>query len=159
MVQPLYLYEELRGLVEVLNREGIPYAVCDGIAVAFYGYVRTTGDIDVLVRPEDVERIATVIRERGFVFDAGRIPFDVGGPRQRAIHRISKIVDDEILTLDLLLVDEVYRSIWDSREAAEWQGRPISVVSLDGLLEMKRIAGRNKDLLDIDELTKGTGPQ
>jgi hypothetical protein len=159
MIQPLYLYEEFRGLIEILNREGIPYAVCGGIAVAFYGYVRTTEDIDILVRQEDVERISTLIRERGFVLDAGRIPFDVGGPRQREIHRISKIVDDEVLTLDLLVVNDVYRSIWDSREAGEWQDRPISVVSLEGLLEMKRISGRNKDLLDIEELTRGTGPK
>ncbi len=82
-----------------------------------------------------------------------------GGPRQREIHRISKIIADEVLTLDLLLVDDVYRSIWDHREAGEWQDRPISVVSLEGLLEMKRISGRNKDLLDINELTKGTGAE
>ncbi len=72
MIQPLYLYEEFRGLIEILNREGIPYAVCGGIAVAFYGYVRTTEDIDILVRKEDVERISTVIQERGFTFDARR---------------------------------------------------------------------------------------
>ncbi len=28
-------------------------------------------------------------------------------------------------------------------------------MGVDGLLEMKRISGRNKDLIDIDELTKG----
>jgi hypothetical protein len=155
MVQPLYLYEELRGLIDILNRERIPYALCGGIAVAIYGFVRATQDIDILVRKEDVQRISTAIEEQGFIFDAGRIPFNVGGPNQREIHRISKIIDDEVLTLDLLLVDDVYQSIWDNRKTGEWQGRPISVVSLDGLLEMKRISGRNKDLLDIDELTKG----
>jgi hypothetical protein len=154
VIQPLYFYEELRGLIDVLNREEIPYAVCGGIAVAIYGYSRTTKDIDLLVREEDVERISEAVKEQGFVFDAGRIPFDVGGPKQREIHRISKIIGEEVLTLDLLIVDQVYQGIWDDRE---WQGRRIHVVSFDGLLEMKRIAGRGKDLVDIEELTKGTG--
>jgi hypothetical protein len=155
MIEPFDLYDEFWGLIDILNREKIPYAVCGGIAVAIYGYVRATQDIDILVLKDDVERISTAIREQDFIFDAGRIPFNVGGPEQREIHRISKIVDDEVLTLDLLLVDDVYQSIWDNREAAEWQGQMINVVPLDGLLEMKRIAGRNKDLLDIDELTEG----
>lgn len=156
MSQPLYFYDEFRGIVDILNREGIPYAVCGGIAVAFYGFVRTTKDIDILVRKEDLARIAEVVKEQGFVFDAGRIPFDVGKPNQREIHRISKAVGDEILTLDLLLVDEIYQSVWEDRQVAEWQGRRVHVVSLDGLLTMKRLAGRGKDLIDIDELTDGT---
>ncbi len=154
MIQPRYFYEELRGIVDILNRDGIPYAVCGGIAVAFYGYVRATRDIDILVREKDIERICAAVREQGFVFDAGRIPFSTGKPEEREIHRISKIIEDEVLTLDLLIVDEVYQEIWDGREAGEWQNRRIDVVSLGGLLEMKRIAGRNKDRLDIDELTK-----
>ena len=158
-IQPLYFYDELRGLIDLLNQEGIPYAVCGGIAVAFYGYVRTTRDIDILVREKDVERIAGAVKERGFVFDAGRIPFDVGTPDEREIHRISKIIDEDTLTLDLLIVDEIYQAAWDQREIGEWQGRRVEVVSLQGLLEMKRIAGRTKDLLDIEELTKRTGDQ
>ncbi len=159
MIQPLYLYDELRGLIEILNRERIPYAVCGGVAVAFYGYVRTTQDIDILVRKEDVERISTAVREQDFVVDAGRIPFNVGAPEQREIHRISKIIDDQILTLVLLLVDVALHSIWDGREVGAWQDQTINVVSLEGLLAMKRIAGRSKDLLDIEELTKGRGSE
>ncbi len=157
MIQPLYFYDELKGLIDILNREEIPYAVCGGIAVAIYGYSRTTKDIDILVREQDIEKISRAVKEQGFVFDAGRIPFDVGGPAQREIHRISKIIDEEVLTLDLLIVDELYQGIWDDREVGEWQGRWITVVSLAGLLEMKRIAGRGKDLVDIEELTRKTG--
>ncbi len=155
IVQPLFFYDELRALIDILNREGIPYAVCGGIAVALYGYVRTTKDIDILVQEEDIVRIAAAVKDQGFVFDAGRIPFDAGGPAEREIHRISKIIDGETLTLDLLIVDEVYQAIWEDREVGDWQGRQINVVSLEGLLRMKEIAGRSKDLLDIEELTKG----
>ncbi len=147
-------YDEFKALIDVLNREGIDYAVCGGVAVAFHGYPRLTDDIDILVQEEDLARIAEIVKEVGFVFDAGRIPFDVGKPNQREIQRISKIVGNDALTLDLLIVESVYQSVWDNRGSFSWEGRQLGLVSLDGLLEMKHIAGRNKDLLDIDELTR-----
>ncbi len=146
-------YDEFKALIDVLNREGIDYAVCGGIAVTFHGYPRLTDDIDILVQEKDLARISEIVKEVGFVFDAGRIPFDVGKPNQREIQRISKILGEDVLTLDLLIVESVYESVWHERDTYSWQDRDVGMVSLDGLLRMKRLAGRNKDLLDIDELT------
>jgi Aminoglycoside-2''-adenylyltransferase len=147
-------YDEFKALIDLLNREGVDYAVCGGVAVAFHGYPRLTDDIDILVQEQDLARISEIVKEVDFVFDAGRIPFDVGRPNQREIQRISKILGEDVLTLDLLIVESVYQSVWDNRGKLSWEGRQLGLVSLDGLLEMKHIAGRNKDLLDIDELTK-----
>ena len=147
-------YDEFKALIDVLNREGIDYAVCGGVAVAFHGYPRLTDDIDILVREQDLARISEIVKEVGFIFDAGRIRFDVGKPNEREIQRISKIVGEDVLTLDLLIVESVYQSVWNDRGRFSWKGRQLGMVSLDGLLEMKHIAGRNKDLLDIDELIK-----
>jgi len=44
------LIAEFGALIDVLNREGIEYAVCGGIAVSIHGYVRATTDIDILIR-------------------------------------------------------------------------------------------------------------
>jgi predicted nucleotidyltransferase len=148
------LYEELKAVIDRLNRERIDYAVCGGIAVALHGYLRFTQDLDILVQKEDVDRISRAVRDLGFLFDAGRIPFNVGGPNQREIHRISKIEEEEVLTLDLLLVGSVYEEVWAGRRSFDWEGRELKIVALDGLLEMKRMAGRDKDLLDIKELTR-----
>lgn len=146
-------YDEFKALIDLLSREGIDYAVCGGVAVAFHGYPRLTKDIDILVQEKDLARISELLKEVDFVFDAGRIPFDVGKPNQREIQRLSKIIGEDVLTLDLLIVESAYQSVWDNRGRFFWQGREVGMVSLDGLLEMKRIAGRNKDLHDIDELT------
>ncbi len=147
-------YDEFEALIDVLNREEIDYAVCGGVAVTFHGYTRLTDDIDILVQEGDLDRISKIVKEVGFLFDAGRIPFDIGKPNQREIQRISKIIGEDVLTLDLLIVDSVYESVWDNRGSFSWKGRQLGLVSLDGLLEMKQVAGRNKDLLDIDELTR-----
>ena len=47
------------------------------------------------------------------------------------------------------------QDVWDDREAYDVEGVPIEVVSRDGLLRMKRIAGRRQDLSDIEHLELG----
>lgn len=41
---------------------------------------------------------------------------------------------------------------WQKRQWFDWDGLPICVVSLEGLVEMKRAAGRDVDLMDIKNL-------
>jgi hypothetical protein len=147
------LYEELVNIIDSLDSDGIDYAICGGIAVALHGYPRFTRDIDLLIRLEDVGRVEDALESRGFLFRAGRVPFDVGGPKEREIYRISRIDEQgDTLTVDLLVVNELTQDVWETRELYEWRGREISVVSAQGLAKMKRLAGRDQDLLDLKKL-------
>ena len=56
------LVAELRAVARTLEEAGVPYAVCGGLAVTLHGATRATKDIDLLVREEDVERIADLER-------------------------------------------------------------------------------------------------
>jgi hypothetical protein len=149
------LHAELGLLVDVLTDEGIEYALCGGLALAVHGFARATQDIDLLVRPEDAERIAATVEKLGFVLDAGELPFGAGGPHERRVRRISKTEGDEGLTLDLVLLREWLEPVWTSREALQWEGRRLQVVSREGLLAMKRVAARPQDLADIARLEGG----
>jgi len=146
------LYDELVGVLQRLDEQRIDYAICGGIAVALHGYARFTKDIDLVILAEDTERVADALRPQGFVFPAGPIPFDAGGPNERQIYRVSKLEDSDTLTIDLLLVNETLRDVWDQRLLFDWQGRQISVVSAQGLAKMKRLEGRDQDLLDLKML-------
>ena len=68
------------------------------------------------------------------------------------IVRVSKIVGRELLTLDLMLVGEEVQLAWDDRAVVDYAGRRISVVSRTGLKLLKQLAGRRKDLLDLEQL-------
>ena len=57
------------------------------------------------------------------------------------------------MTLELVLLPSWLEGAWRTREAVEWEGRTITVVSREGLLAMKRAAGRPQDLADIAKLT------
>jgi len=152
MADVMDLREELLALVDCLAKAGVEYAVCGGVALAIHGYPRFTKDIDILIRREDVDRVAKVVASVGYVLDAGTVPFDASGARAREVRRISKAEGAAVLTLDLLLVSPVLENAWQGRGIYEWEGRRIHVVSREGLAEMKRLAGREQDLLDAKRL-------
>ena len=68
------------------------------------------------------------------------------------ISRVSKVIGNDILALDLLLVGPDIQTVWESRLVAEFNGRQISVVSRDGLRTLKLISGRKQDLIDLEQL-------
>lgn len=146
------LYEEFLGLIDVLEKHKIDYAVCGGVAVAIHGYPRFTKDIDILIRKQDLDRVLEVIKERKFTVQSGKIPFGVGGPDEREVYRVLRIDGRDVLVLDLMVVSKGLRPVWNDRELAVWRGKRLKIVSPEGLARMKRVAGRPKDLLDIEQL-------
>lgn len=141
------LYDELRGLVAALEQQHVEYAICGGVALALHGHPRFTKDIDLLILPEERDRVLQIAAQQGFLDPAGRILFENG-----EVYRTSKIVGTNILTLDLLFVNTALEDVWDSREVYCWKGLDVQVVSAPGLVKMKRLAGREQDLLDVKKL-------
>ena len=146
------LKQELLGVVRALNDSGVPYALCGGMAVVLHGYPRLTRDIDLLIRPGDLAAAREALAATGFTVLGGMIPFDTGGPHEREVFRISKAIGTELLTVDLLLLPAFLKEVWQSRETYELENVPVDVVDREGLITMKRLAGRPQDLSDIANL-------
>ena len=146
------LKAELLSVTQALNQAAVPYALCSGMAVVLHGFPRLTRDIDLLIHPDDLQRAKDVLQQVGFTIPDGTIPFDVGKECERSVFRVSKRIDQELLTLDLLVVPRFLQDVWHDREVYDVEGVPIQVVSREGLLKMKRIAGRPQDLSDVDNL-------
>jgi hypothetical protein len=146
------LLGDLDGVLDALEAAGVDYALCGGLAVALHGHVRATRDIDVMVRREDFGAARAALRGRGFTLDAGPIPFGAGTEREREVRRVSKIVDGALTTVDFLVVTPVLERAWQTRAAYPWRGRHVTAVSIEGLTEMKRMAGRKQDLADLEHL-------
>lgn len=144
------LLTELALITTSLEENEIEYAVCGGLALTILGFPRATFDIDILIRNESLEDSFALAKQFGFDIHGLDMSF-----KERAveIRRVSKIDDDgEVLSLDFLLVTPFIEDVWDDRITVEWQGRPMSIVSREGLVKMKKLAGRHKDLIDIDRI-------
>ncbi len=148
----LDLVAELLAVARALVGSNLPYAVCGGVAVTIHGAVRSTKDIDLLVRREDREAVLAKVAELGFELAALPMVFGAGTPAAREVQRVSKLRSGMLLTLDLLLVDPIYADVWERRECVAWEGTSLWVVSREGLVQMKRLAGRLQDLADIEKL-------
>lgn len=143
------LAEELRLLVGEFNDREIEFALCGGLAVAAHGFARATQDIDFLIREESLEKAYAAAASVGFDIRGLDISF-----KERAveIRRVSKIVGEDVISLDLLLVTPFVEDVWQGREVKEFEGEVITLVSRDGLIKMKKLAGRSQDLTDIERL-------
>jgi len=114
---------------EELERLGIPHAFAGGLAVGAHGYVRSTGDVDVLVGEEAFEEHAA-----GIVTFRPGVPIHVRG-----------------VSVDYLTVSELGEHVRAALEAPDVsEGLP--VVPLPVLLYMKLVAYRMRDRADVTEL-------
>jgi len=147
-----------------LNRRGVRYLLIGGHAVAAHGYPRATQDIDLVVAldPENSRTAIVALQSLGYRPLVPVDPLQFAEPARRAEWRIEKgevvfqMTTGEPLDLpvDLFIehpfdFDAEYASAFWVEFGADLM---IPVVSLRALLAMKRKAGRQKDLLDIQEL-------
>ncbi len=147
------LFDELVLLTAELDGSGIEYALCGGLSLALHGYSRATRDIDLLIRPDQINDALAVFAKRGYDIRGTDLTFKDGAIE---IKRTSKIKPDgELLSIDAILVTPELKVVWEEREVYDLGGSTIWAVSRAGLLTMKRIAGRPQDLADIHNLEHG----
>jgi len=147
--------DELRALVAALEKQEIDYALCGGMAMAVHGRLRATIDIDLLILSDSQDDVLAIAQSLGYNIRGKDLSFANGAVE---IRRVSKIDpdDEELLSLDLLLVTPQILEMWESRIKAEWEGGKLSVVSASGLIALKQLRGSGQDLADIEAL-RGQG--
>jgi len=147
------LIDELAGLIKALNDAGVRYALCGGLAMAVHGHPRATQDIDLLIPEEELAKIQQVAESVGFWIPSDRMPFKAKTPLAMNIYRVSKAVGSILIPLDMIIVSPALQQVWDSRMELRLGTIHCPVVSREGLIRMKTIAGRLRDLADIESLT------
>src|SRR5438093_5811892 len=133
---------ELSQIINALEDNEIEYAVCGGLALTIHGFPRATFDIDILIQEASLATSFEIAKLFGY--DVHKL--DISFKEQAVeIRSVSKIDDDgEVISLNFLLVTPYVKDVWESKITLEWQDRPISIVSREGLIKMKELAGRHK---------------
>ena len=84
--------------------------------------------------------------------------FNPGTSKESVLYRVSRAVDTELTTLDLMLIAPVFEKVWADREVFQLGTQTLTIVSKQGLITMKEVAGRPQDIADIDALRRMDNP-
>ena len=137
-------------VVAAFNRGRVPYAVVGGIALSFYGEPRYTKDIDFLIAPSDVSKAKSLLKELGYDFEAKDWTFP---GTALTLHRISKIQDDDTMTIDLLAGEgEIYQEVITEALRADDLAGMVSVARKEHLIWLKKKRNSKQDQADIEAL-------
>jgi hypothetical protein len=145
------IFEEFQNLIGRINEKQIDYAVCGGWAMAIHGAPRATVDIDLLVANENLSKVWRIAEDLGYWVEGLPLSFDDGIIEIRRISKIDKETKT-LFTIDFLLVTEGLKKVWETRENIDWEDDKVWTVSREGLIFMKKLSGRHKDLGDIESL-------
>jgi hypothetical protein len=158
MTEPLV---DARELLRGLDQHRVDYVVFGALAMLFYGHVRTTEDLDIVVAPDqgNLDRVSEWLVSIDAVLKLN--PQRRFGPRERwGLHKGSNAtVLSELGQIDIVqklpgLPD--WGEVLAQAEVYEVEGQNIRVVNRALLIELKRRRSSPQDLVDIDAIERLT---
>ncbi len=154
-------------LLRRLHGAGVEHVLIGGLAVNAHGVIRSTQDVDICPNPDpdNLERLASLLRD----LDVRQLGVEEGGFDQREMPRDPRDPDDlaqggnfrletSLGVLDIMQwvpgfdADHAYETLARDAEEATAFGVTLRVCSLAALRQMKRAAGRPRDLQDLADL-------
>jgi len=146
------LAQRLRRATTALDQAGIPYAVVGGNAVAAWvasvdaGAVRTTQDVDILLRREDLPAAIKALEPAGFIYKhVASLDFFIDGPNGTVREGIHIIFAGEKVRPEYDVpapeITEVHRS-----------NKGFLVTNLEAIVRMKLTSHRLKDRVHLQDM-------
>lgn len=137
-----------------LNKLNVRYLVVGGYAVNYYGYRRTTGDIDLWIQPTNDENKQRLITGLGSL-----------GVDQNVLTQLNQmdfsnpvvfIDGEEPFKIDFMthIAGVKFEEAWQQRVSTTIDGIDIQFIHLNHLILSKISTGRLKDRMDIEKLQK-----
>lgn len=145
------LLVELKKITQNLDKAGIDYALCGGLAIAIYARPRATLDIDIMIQPDFLSATKSAVRGLGYTMASAPMDFDGGDVKLQRLSKLDKATG-EYFVLDLLMVTLEIESAWNDRKTVEWEGHRLKVVSPQGLILLKSLRNSGQDKEDIEYL-------
>jgi hypothetical protein len=156
MIEPLV---DAREMLRGLHEQQVEFVLFGAVAMLFYGYVRTTEDLDIVVAPDhdNLDRVAEWLISIDAVLKLN--PNRRFGPRER--WGMQKGANATVLT-SLGQVDVVQRlpglpdwsTLVEEAEVYEIEGQTVQVMNRATWAELKRRRGSHQDPADIEAIER-----
>ena len=138
-------------VIKVFNASDVRYMVIGGFAVNFYGYNRSTGDLDLWVSNDENNLI-----KLGDAFDKMGYVFSEEGSNELRQNSIVSFSEGnytvELLTRINISKDISFDEALEKAETRVIEGTEIKVISFQDLRNEKSRSKRYKDLDDLSKL-------
>jgi hypothetical protein len=69
MLENESLWQTAQRVHQILESKGIPHAIAGGVAVSLHGYRRNTVDVDLVIRPVDMQPVRMALEAAGYLWD------------------------------------------------------------------------------------------
>lgn len=137
-------------LLRLLEKAAVEYLIVGGYAVALHGYPRYTKDIDLFFSPNDenIDRIIETLIGFGFSSDQlNRELFSTPG----------NIITFGVTPVRVDFLNEIdgvsFKDAWPNRVRRAYGSVTANFIGFDDLIKNKSSTGRNRDKLDVEELS------
>lgn len=149
-----------RKILKELEKRNIKYLAIGGVAVNLHGYNRITNDLDIMISfdLDNVKKFAKMAKDLGF---KPRVPVDIEelvDPTKREYWKKEKNMkvfsiynpENDFEIVDIMISDEIdFDRAYKNRQVQSDENFNVSVVSIDDLIKLKELAGRDRDLVDL----------
>ena len=144
------LDQDFKEFIELLNAHKVRYMVVGGYSVAYHGYLRFTGYIDVWVEVSPVNAALLVQVMRDFGFGTMYREADFLAPGGVIQLGVAPVRIDILNEIDGVTFADCYAMC----EPSIWDGVTVNFISLADLRKNKASTGRRKDAADLRNLNK-----
>ncbi len=104
-------------------------------------------DIDFLLLAEDIDHLKSILKKLGYIFEASPWTFK---NTNITLHRLTKIEEEDSLTIDLLVGNEErHRQIIKNSIVEETEYGSVCIACREDLIWMKRFRNSKQDIADI----------
>jgi hypothetical protein len=145
------IHKDFAEFLKLLNKKKVEYVIVGGYAVAFYGHVRMTKDLDVLFRnaPQNIQKLISVLSQFGFSADSlDEVAFSEQGKIIRM--GVSPVMIELINTISGVS----FEAAWKNRVRGPYGRIQVNYLSQQNLLKNKKASGRPQDIADVEALKK-----
>jgi predicted nucleotidyltransferase len=140
---------DIPGLLKLLNEHKVRYVVIGAMAFPFYGYSRSTLDIDLFIEPSRDNAESTLKALKKFGYDVTDITIKDLLSKKLLIRQYMVETD-----IHPFVTGVTFKEVWESKVKSDFEGVPVYFPSLEKIIKMKKAAGRAKDREDLKFLKR-----
>jgi predicted nucleotidyltransferase len=140
---------DTEGLLRSLKEHKVDFVIIGATAFPVHGYARATLDIDIFIRPTEVNAERTWSALKAFGYDVTDVKIEDLLKKKLLIRQYAVETDIHPFVKGIS-----FEEVWRNKVRAKFGNTFVNFASLKDLIRMKRAAGRPKDLEDLKYLKK-----